>query len=198
MQVIDSELKVNDIIEGVVTRILPYGLIVSLPNQKQGLVHISQVSHRFIQDINEHISLKDIVKVKVIDIDLQQNKISLSIKDANPLVEQKPPIINNSEKPTKRESNSFEDIMSSWLKDSNEKHAAINKRAKRREWSILSSSLFTLSSILFLRITVFSWSTTILLSTIFITSPSCAPGYFLNLCISPVSMFSQTITSSII
>ncbi len=126
------DLKLNDIVEGIVTRILPYGLIVSLPNNKQGLVHISQVSHKFIQDINEHISINDNVKVKVIEIDLQNNKISLSIKDANPIPEQKPNNTNSFEKSNKRESNAFEDIMSSWLKDSNEKQAAINKRAKRR------------------------------------------------------------------
>ncbi len=128
MHTIDSELKLNDIVEGVVTRILPYGLIVSLPNQKQGLVHISQVSHKFIQDINEHISLNETVKVKIIELDLENNKISLSIKDAIPKVETKPTF----EKPSKQNSNGFEDIMSSWLKDSNEKQAALNKRAKRR------------------------------------------------------------------
>ncbi len=128
MHTIDSELKLNDILEGVVTRILPYGIIVSLPNQKQGLVHISQVSHKFIQDINEHISLNDTVKVKVIELDSENKKISLSIKDAEPKVEPKPTI----EKPSKQSPNGFEDIMSSWLKDSNEKQAALNKRAKRR------------------------------------------------------------------
>ncbi len=128
MQTTDSEFKLNDIVEGVVTRILPYGLIVSLPNKKQGLVHISQVSHKFIQDINEHITINDIVKVKIIELDLENNKISLSIKDATPKVEPKATI----EKPQKQSSNGFEDIMSSWLKDSNEKHAALNKRAKRR------------------------------------------------------------------
>ncbi len=132
MQVIDSDLKLNDIVEGVVTRILPYGLIVSLPNNKIGLVHISQVSHKFIQDINEHISINDIVKVKIIEIDLQNNKIALSIKDANPVVEQKTTTPHSFEKTIKGESKGFEDIMSSWLKDSNEKQAAINKRAKRR------------------------------------------------------------------
>ncbi len=132
MQVIDSELKLNDIVEGVVTRILPYGLIVSLPNKKQGLVHISQVSHKFIQDLNEYISINDTVTAKIIELDMQNNKISLSIKDATQKPEPKQNTPHLNEKPSKQGGNAFEDIMSGWLKDSNEKQAALNKRAKRR------------------------------------------------------------------
>ncbi len=138
MQVIDSELKVNDIVEGVISRIMPYGLIVMLPNKKQGLVHISQVSHQFIKDINEHFNLNDIVTVKVLTLDIPNNKISLSIKDAQPNIVTKPEPKATKTTPKyddtklKSGSNAFEDIMSGWLKDSNEKQAALNKRAKRR------------------------------------------------------------------
>ncbi len=132
MQLVELDFKINDIVEGKVLRIKPFGAIVQLPNQKQGLVHISHVSQKFIQDINEHVKVDDVVKVKILEMDIPNNKISLSMKDAMPR-EPKPQktFTTNKEQPATIP-NTFEDIMSGWLKDSNDKQATLNKRAKRR------------------------------------------------------------------
>ena len=76
--------EVGSIVEGKVVRIKPFGAIVSLGEQVQGLVHISQVANTFVQDINDHVKVGDIVKVKVLSIDPETNKIALSMKEALP------------------------------------------------------------------------------------------------------------------
>ena len=76
--------EVGSIVEGKVVRIKPFGAIVSLGEQAQGLVHISQVANTFVQDINDHVKVGDIVKVKVLSIDPETNKIALSMKEALP------------------------------------------------------------------------------------------------------------------
>lgn len=147
-----EKLEVGNIIEGKVIRIKPFGAIISLGNQTQGLVHISQIANSFVQDINEHLAVGDIVKVKVISIDEAANKISLSIRDTLPPVP-KPPRSDKPAKPREQKSNyenrtqrpsdeyskpsqnptlDFEDKMKEWLKQSNERQAGLNKRANKR------------------------------------------------------------------
>ena len=78
-----EKLEVGSIVEGKVVRVKPFGAIVSLGNT-QGLVHISQVANSFVQDINDHVKVGDMVKVKVLSIDEESHKIALSIREALP------------------------------------------------------------------------------------------------------------------
>lgn len=75
-----SKFAVSQVIEGKVTGIQPYGAFVALDNETQGLVHISEVTHGFVKDINDHLTVGDSVQVKVLDVDEANNKISLSIR----------------------------------------------------------------------------------------------------------------------
>ncbi len=79
-----KKFEIGNIIEGTVTDVKPFGAFVAIDEKTKGLVHISQISHNFINDINEHISAGDKVQVKVISIDEESKKISLSIKQAKP------------------------------------------------------------------------------------------------------------------
>jgi|SRR5699024_8146131 len=74
------QYEAGQIVEGKVTGIQSYGAFVALDDETQGLVHISEVTHGFVKDINEHLSAGDTVKVKVIQVDEDKNKISLSIR----------------------------------------------------------------------------------------------------------------------
>ena len=74
-------LAVGDILEGKVTGITNFGAFVSLPENKSGMVHISEVADTYVSDINEHLKVGQEVKVKVITI-AENGKISLSIKKA--------------------------------------------------------------------------------------------------------------------
>jgi len=123
-------IEVGSIVEGKVVRIKPFGAIVLVGDNVQGLVHISHISDSFVQDISGHIDVGDVVNVKVLSIDATNNRLALSIKDAikgSVSTAQKP--VNN---PPPDASQAFEDKFKEWLKSSNERQAGINKRNKRR------------------------------------------------------------------
>ncbi len=75
-------VEIGSIIEGKVSGIMAFGAFVTLPDNKVGLVHISEVASSYVTDINEHLKVGDVVKAKVIKID-DNGKISLSIKKAS-------------------------------------------------------------------------------------------------------------------
>ena len=60
------ELAVGEIVEGKVTGITKFGAFVSLGNGKTGMVHISEIAHAYVSDINEHLTVGQDVKVKII------------------------------------------------------------------------------------------------------------------------------------
>ena len=74
-------VSVGDIIDGVVTGVMPFGAFVDLGDNRSGLVHISEVAKNYVSDISEHLSKGDKVRVKVLKID-EKGKISLSIRQA--------------------------------------------------------------------------------------------------------------------
>ncbi len=77
------QLEQGSIVEGKVTGILKFGAFVDLGNGKSGMVHISEVSNSFVNDINDFLKVGDSVKVKIISIG-DDGKIALSIKKAEP------------------------------------------------------------------------------------------------------------------
>ena len=81
------DLTVGAIVEGKVTGITKFGAFVALPENKSGMVHISEVASSFVNDIKDFLQEGQQVKVKIINID-QQGRINLSIKKAQP---QEPP-----------------------------------------------------------------------------------------------------------
>ena len=79
-------LQVGDIVEGKVTGIKPFGAFVSLPEGKTCLVHISEVSYEFVQDLSAVLTDGQAVQVKVLSI-APDGKIALSIKRTQPAPE---------------------------------------------------------------------------------------------------------------
>ncbi len=75
-----DKIEVGSVITGKVTGIQPYGAFVSLDENTQGLVHISEVTHGYVKDINEFLKVGDEVNVKVLSIDENAGKIGLSIR----------------------------------------------------------------------------------------------------------------------
>jgi general stress protein 13 len=73
-------IQVGSITTGKVTGIQPYGAFIALNENTQGLVHISEITHGYVKDINEHLKVGDEVSVKVLSIDEQAGKIGLSIR----------------------------------------------------------------------------------------------------------------------
>ena len=75
------QVAVGEVIEGKVTGITKFGAFVELPGGKTGMVHISEVAPTYVKEIKDHVSLNQVVKVKVLSIS-EEGKISLSIKRA--------------------------------------------------------------------------------------------------------------------
>lgn len=132
-----QELEINSIVEGIVVRLKPFGAIIKLPENHQGLVHISHVSNKFVQDISEHLTVGDVVKVKILSIDSASGRFSLSIKETeepqkNQFKPQYPQSRTYEENSPATPEEKFEDKFKEWLKSSNERLAGLNKRNKRR------------------------------------------------------------------
>ena len=92
--VIDERYHVDDVVEGKVVQVKEYGCFVELEPGLDGLVHISEVNHKRVEDINDEVKVGDIVKTKVLDIDKERKRISLSIKatiDPNAVKEEPAP-----------------------------------------------------------------------------------------------------------
>ena len=121
-----EKFQVGQIIEGTVTGVKPFGAFVSLDETTQGLVHISHITHGYLADINEAIKVGDNVKVKILSIDSEKGKISLSIKETL----ERP---RNNTRPQKKENSTedFESLMKDFLKFSNDRQADINNRLNR-------------------------------------------------------------------
>lgn len=75
--------EVDSIVCGTVTGVMQFGVFVDIGNGESGLVHISELSNRYVKEINDFVKKGDTVKVKVTRID-ENGKISLSMKQAEP------------------------------------------------------------------------------------------------------------------
>ena len=75
-----SDLQKGMLVEGTVSNVTSFGAFVDIGVQQEGLVHISELSSRFVQDANQAVHVGQVVKVKVIGVDTATNRISLSIK----------------------------------------------------------------------------------------------------------------------
>ncbi|MER2028444.1 MAG: S1 domain-containing post-transcriptional regulator GSP13 [Solibacillus sp.] len=76
-----KKIEVGDVLTGKVTGIQPYGAFVALDEYTQGLVHISEITYGFVKDVSDFLSVGDEIEVKVLDVDTDQKKISLSIRE---------------------------------------------------------------------------------------------------------------------
>ncbi len=77
-----KDLKAGMICPGIVTNVTNFGAFVDIGVHQDGLVHISQLSTKFIKDPREAVNPGDHVKVKVLDVNFEKNQISLSIRQA--------------------------------------------------------------------------------------------------------------------
>jgi len=80
-----KDLKEGMVLEGTVSNVAQFGAFVDLGVHQDGLVHVSQLANKFVNDAREVVKTGDIVKVKVLEVDIPRKRISLSMKmDAAP------------------------------------------------------------------------------------------------------------------
>ena len=75
-----KDLVVGMVLEGRVTNVAAFGAFVDIGVHQDGLVHVSALSHTFVRDPREAVKAGDIVKVKVMEVDLQRQRIALSMR----------------------------------------------------------------------------------------------------------------------
>ncbi len=142
-------LEVGSVLTGKVTGVMKFGAFVALPDNKSGMVHISEISHEYVNDINDVIKVGDQVVVKVMSVD--DGKISLSIKANLEKPEPKPkqrrpkkpyvpaPKVTSPGdfqwEPSKDDAISFEDMMSKFKRTSEDKISDLKRGTESRGYS---------------------------------------------------------------
>lgn len=80
-----KDLREGMVLEGTVSNVAQFGAFVDLGVHQDGLVHVSQLAHKFVSDAREIVKTGDIVKVRVMEVDLPRKRISLTMKLDTPI-----------------------------------------------------------------------------------------------------------------
>jgi protein Tex len=75
-----KDLREGMLLEGTVSNVAQFGAFVDLGVHQDGLVHVSQLAHKFVKDAREVVKTGDIVKVRVVEVDLARQRIALTMK----------------------------------------------------------------------------------------------------------------------
>lgn len=130
-------IELGSVVEGKVTRIMNFGAFVELEENKVGLIHISEVADEYVNSVSDFLKEGDTVQAKVITID-GNGKIALSIKKLKQQQKQEAekqfrtpkgkPAGRGDFKNTRQPSASFEDKLSKFLKDSDERLTDLKRK----------------------------------------------------------------------
>ena len=71
------------VLTGTVRNVIDFGVFVDIGVHQDGLVHISQITDKFLKHPSEAVAVGDVVKVAVLEVDEKKKRISLSMKQAN-------------------------------------------------------------------------------------------------------------------
>jgi S1 RNA binding domain protein len=116
--------EVGEIVEGTVSKIMPYGAFVDLEDGTKGLIHISQVDRSYVQSVEEFIRESEKVTVKVVGVK-EDGRLDLSIKA---LQEPDP----TEHRPTPRQDPEFERMLKRFMQRSNERQADIKRNTRNK------------------------------------------------------------------
>lgn len=76
-----TKYKKGKVVKGSVTGIESYGIFVSLDEFYSGLIHISEISHNYVKNITDFVTIGDIIYTEIIDVDEKLSQLKLSIKN---------------------------------------------------------------------------------------------------------------------
>ena len=123
------DLATGDVVTGIVEQIMPYGAFVRLQNGQKAMIHISQLSHKFIKSVDAVLQPQQEIKAKVVKID-ERGRIDLSLKAM-----EEPPAFSAPRTPrfvpsggssaSTGNSDDFEKKLSSFMKVSEEKNSLL-------------------------------------------------------------------------
>ncbi len=118
-------LKVGAIVEGTVKTITNFGAFIDLGDGATGLVHISEIADGYVKSVNDFLEENQKVEVKVLSIDEENKKITLSMKKVERFTNPQP----------KQSDMSFEDRLSKFLKDSEERQSDVKRSFESKRGS---------------------------------------------------------------
>ncbi len=126
-------------VEGKITGLAKFGAFIDLGSNKTGLVHISEVSDKFVEDINDELNVGEIVTVKILSIG-DDGKIALSMRDKEKEAQekreaQKSAPAKRQSKPSPSRPNSsrnFDSLMDDFLKDSETRLSSLRKNTESK------------------------------------------------------------------
>lgn len=118
-------LKVGAIVEGTVKTITNFGAFIDLGEGVTGLVHISEIADGYVKSVNDYLEENQKVDVKVLSVDEENKKITLSIKKVESFKPSQP----------KQPDMSFEDRLSKFLKDSEERQNDVKRSFESKRGS---------------------------------------------------------------
>ena len=75
-----KDLQANQVLEGVITNVTHFGAFIDIGVHQDALIHVSQLSDQFVSDPNDVVSVGDLVKVKVMEVDVDRKRISVTRK----------------------------------------------------------------------------------------------------------------------
>src|SRR6185369_8574469 len=97
-----ADLREGMVLEGTVSNVAAFGAFVDLGVHQDGLVHVSQMSHKFVNDAREVVKTGQVVKVRVLEVDLARKRISLTMKLDAPVAPKGAARTDNSFRPAAR------------------------------------------------------------------------------------------------
>ena len=73
--------EIGQIIKGIVTGIEKYGVFLNINNKYTGLIHISEISDKYVKNVEDYVSINESIKAEIIGIDVKNKQLKLSIKN---------------------------------------------------------------------------------------------------------------------
>lgn len=121
------QAEIGKVLEGKVTGITKFGAFVDIGDSKNGMVHISEISSTFVNNVSDYLHEGQIVKVKIVNI-TDDGKIALSMKQietSDPKMQlSTPKVIENK---SKEKINNFEDMLAKFIQASDERMSDLKK-----------------------------------------------------------------------
>ena len=124
------QIEVGKIVDGTVTGITKFGAFVDIGGGKSGLVHISEISDRYVKEVTDHLQNGQQVKVMILN-ETENGKLNLSIRRA---VKDQSSVDKPADLPRRNTSDStgFEDMLSKFMHSSDEKLSGMRKQPSNR------------------------------------------------------------------
>ena len=124
----EEVIAVGNVVHGTITNVTNFGAFIKLANGEEGLVHISEIAHQYVTDINEHVRVGESVQIKILARN-DRGKFDLSMKKAVKKETPDPALFLNK----KSKDPGFEDKLGHFMKRSEEKLIDVRRNLKNKQ-----------------------------------------------------------------